>query len=337
MAGFWFGAGAMTVLALVFLLLPWWRERRQSAKTGLTGPLTALAVVPVALGLYLYVTTFDPEIAPVATHEDVALLEQLAARLSDDPSDVEGWMLLGRSYRELGDYRSARMAFEQAWNRSTSPDDALKINYAESMLFTEPSTALGAAGDLVEDVLETSPNNQRALFWGALVAGERGESGLAARRWAALLETNPPPEIAAIVQEQLASLASGREPQIAAAAEPSGPVIEIDVSVADGMPLDRIGADARLFIFARVPSSPAPIAVVPASLSELPGRFTLSDANAMLQGSSLASYDEVTIVARISASGQATEQPGDLYGEIQVDPEAGELVSLSIDKVVPPA
>ena len=68
--------------------------------------------------------------------------------------------------------------------------------------------------------------------------------------------------------------------------------------------------------------------------SALPGQFTLSDANSMIPGRSLADFEELTLVARVSASGQPTEQPGDLYAQAVFRPKEGGTVALVIDQVV---
>jgi cytochrome c-type biogenesis protein CcmH len=343
MTGVWLAGAILTFVALAFLVIPWWRERKTSSEAvGISGPIVALMIAPVAFALYLTVTTFDPNIEPVASHDELALLDQLAAKLEENPGDVEGWKLLGRSYRELGDYQRARMAFEQAWARTESPDDTLKINYAESMLFTEPATAVGAAGDLVEEVLAASPGNQRAIFWGALVASERGDTVVAAERWSVLLASNPPPEIAEIARAQRDLLLAQSGGRVAAAQAPTtGPVIDLDISLGEDMPpVENLGPNAFLFVFARASGGGPPIAARRLPVSTLPGHVQLSDADAAmggLQRQTLADSESVTVVARISVNGVANEQPGDLYGEAEVVPSAGETVKITIDKVVPPA
>ena len=68
--------------------------------------------------------------------------------------------------------------------------------------------------------------------------------------------------------------------------------------------------------------------------SALPGEFSLSDADSMIQGRSLAAYPEITVVARLSASGQPTAQPGDWFAEAVVRPSDAPTVALVIDQVV---
>jgi cytochrome c-type biogenesis protein CcmH len=71
-----------------------------------------------------------------------------------------------------------------------------------------------------------------------------------------------------------------------------------------------------------------------AAASSLPGQFTLSDANSMIPGRSLSGYEELALVARISASGEPTEQPGDWFAQAMFRPADGGVVELVIDQVV---
>lgn len=336
-APFWIGAAALTLLALAFLLVPWWRERRQGDRAGPSAALTALAIAPVAVGLYFLVSTYDPAAnQPAASAEDLALLEQLAARLGENPDDVEGWMLLARSYRSLQDYARARMAFEQVWERTGNPDDTLKLLYAESMLFSDPATAQGQAGELIDEVLASAPGNQSALLLGGIAAVESGQRGVATERFTALLASNPPPQIADFVRQQITAL-TGAAPASPAPDAASGPVIDVEIRVADGMMPETLGPGSYVYLFARAAEGGPPLVARQIPIDQLPGRFELSDADAMMAGRSLTGQGRVTVVARISVSGQPIAQPGDVFGEAEVDPDAGETVSLTIDQVVPGA
>jgi cytochrome c-type biogenesis protein CcmH len=333
-AGFWLGAAALSLLALSFLAIPLWREQRRSGTVPLSAGLTAAAIVPIAFGLYLAVTSFDPDAASQGiSSDDMAMLEQLAARLSDNPNDVEGWKLLGRSYRALGDYDRARLAFEQAWSRTANPDDGFKLSYAEALLFSDPGTAQGLAGNLIEEVLGNAPDSQAALWLGGIVAMEREQPAVAAERFTALLATNPPPDIADIVRRQIVALTGAAPPTSTA---PAGAVIDLDIRVGDNISLDQFGPNARLYVFASSTESPMPIAARQESLGSLPGRISLSDSdNPMGAGRPLSEYPSIRVVARISATGVGNEQPGDVYAEAIVTPGSGEPVQLVIDKIVP--
>jgi len=348
MTALWSWAAVLIVVAVAFLLLPLWLHWRRMAPSVQGRRLTAMsavpflasvAVVPVAVGLYFLVTNFDPDAAVHGGRDDRAILDQLAQRLGESPENPEGWALLGRSYLQIGDYEAARKALAEAWSRTAMPDDSLRLAYAEAMLLTEPASAQSMAGDLVEQVLARSPDNQTALWWGGFIAVERNEPDVAIARWTDLLATNPPAEIADVIREQLVRL-GGAAPRSAASASQPAPAaaaaaIELDIRVADSIDLDTFGPSAVLFVIARSPESPMPIAVTRHSVSALPGHFSLSDAESLMPQRPLSQYETVNIVARISRSGQPTESSGDAYAETTAHPGAGERLSIVIDQIVP--
>ena len=339
MTGFWLAAGAMLLVAIALLAVPLWRDARRNGRKAALPVLAVLALVPAAVGLYLQVSTWSAEGAAesAALAAEFDFIERLAQRLSIDPNDAAGWQLLGRSYLEIGDYDRARLALEQAWNRTPDPDDILKLSYAESMIFTDATTVQGLAGALVDEVIASSPGNQRALWWGGFISVERNQPAEAVERWSALLATNPPQEIRDLIREQLAQLAAngagGSAP--AGAAADSGVSFTLDVRVADDIPLATAATTAVLYIAARSPDGGPPLAVEQHPVSAVPGRFVLSEADAMLAGNSIAGRSSVSVVARISQGGGATEQPGDFYGEVEVALPATDAVTLTIDRVVP--
>jgi cytochrome c-type biogenesis protein CcmH len=195
----------------------------------------------------------------------------------------------------------------------------------------------GDAGRLVEEVLAAQPGNPKALWYGGLVALELGQQDAARSRWTSLLALNLPEEVAEVVRMQLAALggAMSRAPASGQASPTaSGPAITLNITLGAGRSVAELGANAQLFIFARAPEGGPPLAVIRQPAAAVPGEFTLSDANSMIQGRSLSNYDELTVVARLSASGQPTEQPGDWFAQTVFRPKEGGAVALVIDQVV---
>lgn len=344
MTGFWLTAALLTAVGIGFLLVPLWREKLRSGRWSASGLVATAAVVPAAVGLYFAVSTYDTQAPPGASPAEAAMVRQLADRLVENPDNPEGWRLLARSYMVLGEYRLARDAFLEAFERTSEPDDELKLGLGEAMIYTDASTVRGQAGDLIEEVLASEPTNQRALWWGGVVAAERGDAELARDRWTTLLAFNPPPDVSDLLRRQLAALPPGaagaappgsRAASDAAPAAGGGPKLTLDIAIADDMPVDSLGADSYLFVFARAPGGGPPIAGARYPVDSLPGTFTLSDANAIIAGRSLAAFPELTVVARISVNGDPIEQPGDLYAEASVEPGKTETVDLLIDRIVP--
>ena len=335
MTGFWVLAALLCAVAVGFLLFPLWRQRQRSGHWSLTGLAAALALVPLAAGLYLQVSTWNPQAAGQAT-EGARLVAELAERLQQSPDDVDGWRLLARSYMALGQYAQGRSAYREVWIRTPAPDNELKLAFAESLVLTDRAMLSGDAGRLFEEVLAGEPNNPKALWYGGLVAQELGKHDELRARWTRLLQLDPPEELASVLRAQLAQLAppSGGLAAGPGAAPAAGPSIRLSVQLGEGRSVEELGSEAALYIIARAPGGGVPLAVIRQAASAVPGEFTLSDADSMIPGRSLADYDELTLVARLSASGQPTEQPGDWYAQTVFRPKEAGLVELVIDQVV---
>lgn len=345
-AQFWIGAALLSAAALAFVMVPLWRQRRVSGGWSRLGSLAAALLVPSAVGLYLGIGTWDGQSAPdsaAALPPMIELVESLDARLQEQPDDPAGWYLLGQSYMTLSRYADARRAFREGLARDPAPGVDMKLSFAEAETLTDPQALLGEAGQIFEEALEAEPDNPTALWYGGLAAAATERPGVARRRWSRLLQLDPPQAMRDVLQQHLDALGGIAEPvqepplQLAQT-EPSGGVeIRLRIGFAEG--LEAIGAaispGAALFIFARAPEGGPPVAVIRETASAVPGEFSLSDANNMLPGRSLVDFDALTIVARISASGQPTESPGDIYGEVLYMPEEGSgVVELMIDRIV---
>lgn len=332
-ASFWIVAALLCAVAAAVLLVPVVLHKRRGGRWSPAGLAAAVLIAPAALGLYTYVSSFDPEIAARVSRES-ALLEQLAAHLEANPGDLEGWQLLAASYVQLGRYEEGRAAYQRVWALTRNPDDELKIAYAEAQVLADRSALGGEAGRLVEEVLETSPGDPKALWYGGWVALERGREDAVRARWTSLLALNPPEDVARIVQSQLAELGGGGFASAEGEPEPVGPEIKLSVTLGPERSLAALGPSAQLFIMALAPEGGPPIAVIRRPPSAVPGEFSLSDANTMIQGRSLSAYPEVVVVARLSRSGEPTAQPGDWQAQTRVRPSEAPTVALVIDEVV---
>ncbi len=333
MNAFWLAAAALIATALAFVLVPVLAQRRRTGRWTWAGIAAGVATVPIAVALYLHVTNWDPEVAGRAA-EGMRLVQQLADRLEQNPEDVRGWQLLANSYMALGQYGPARAAYEQAWQRTPAPDDELKVAYAEAMVLTERGALTGEAGRLFEEVLARNPRDAKALWYGGLAAAELGRMEQARERWMRMLELDLPDRIRQIVQMQVASLGSAA-PSGGAPAVAGGAELRVRVTLGDAAAAQTFGPNAALFLFARAPGGGPPIAARREAASSVPGEFVLSDANSMLGGGrSLGDFEELTVVARLSQSGEPTAQPGDWEAEARVDPTGGTIVELVIDRAV---
>lgn len=341
-ATFWFVAGGLCLAAVGILLLPVWQRRLLDGRWSPVGLVTVIAIAPVALGMYALVSDWNAEDAARAAEEAAraaeqtafadSLIAQIEAHLASNPGDAEGWSLLAKSYAQLGRYPEARAAYARLWALTPEPDDELKLAYAEAQVLAEQNALAGDAPRLVEEVLAARPQDPRALWYGGLAAFELGRNDLARQRFTSLLAFNPPADVVSVIRERLAALGEGGQGSAAA----TGPSIKLTVALGEGRSVADLGPSAQLFIIARDPAAPRgpPIAVIRRPPSAVPGEFTLSDADAMIAGRSLASYPEIAVVARLSRTGQPVEQPGDWFAQTTVRVGEPGTVALVIDEVV---
>ncbi len=330
-ATFWSIAALLCALAVAILLVPVWRQQSRDGRWSAAGIVVTVLVAPVALGLYTYVSNWDPEYAARADREN-ELLDQLVDHLEANPDDLQGWRLLAASYMQLGRYDDGRAAYQRLWALTREPDDELKLSYAEAQILSDRSSLTGEAGRLVEEVLASQPGDPKALWYGGLVALELGREEAVRSRWTSLLALNPPEDVARVVTAQLESL--GGAATEGAPSAVSGPEIKLAVTLGAERSVAGLAPSAQLFIIARAPEGGPPLAVIRRPPSALPGEFSLSDADSMIQGRSLGAYSELSVVARISMSGQPVAQPGDWQAEAVVRPSEAGTVALVIDQVV---
>ena len=267
------------------------------------------------------------------------------------PTPISSLPVNGMSFKE------AVAAYERVIELEDGRNAQSLVELGEAVLAAAGGQTMPPrATSLFESALAIEPNNQAALFWGGLAAGNRGETALAADRWERLLGTNPPDDIRTTIEQRIADW-RGESPSAVAStqqpapkeADPAQPVPEPvlePVPVADGAIVSAsiglsaaaqsaLPADAIVFVIARDPAQPSPpIAVTRHRLAELPVVVQLGDQQSMVAGRELSGFDEFELVARVSLSGQPVSQPGDWFGSIMVKPAENGSIALSIDTPV---
>jgi cytochrome c-type biogenesis protein CcmH len=331
-------------IAAAITLIAWPLLRSVGAGEGASRDGIAAAVVAAALPvaaflLYFSLSRWDwrsPVESPSGAGPDLQrVVAELEQRLASRPEDVDGWKLLGRSATVLGDYPLARRAFGEAYTLTRGDDADAVVGYAESMILLDEREIDGEAAQLFERALELAPDNARALWYGGIVAYRRGDMALAQQRWIELQEQDLPDDLRQVLAERLAELerTEGKPAAKASAAAAAG-AIDLTVGI-DPALAARVPADATLFVIARRGSGGPPLAVQRRPVGAWPVSLRLSDADAMLPGMSLAGAGPLTLIARISLSGQPIAASGDLFGEVGYDFASARPASLTIDRTVP--
>ncbi len=317
-------------LALAFLVWPLYRSSGR-----LTLVLAAVIVVTIGLSAALYHYIGNPGIPSGAgsTPPVDEMLVSLQERLEEDPTDVNGWILLARSYQSMKLYDEAIAAFEKAVQLERGQNAQALIGLAIVLMEQQGGEASDRSTKLFESALALDPDNPNALFYSGGAAARRGDTALAAYRWERLLAQDAPPEIRELLQRKISEW-RGLPPPTAQQESPAG-LISVNLSVSAAA-LSDLPADATVYVIARDPAQPSPpIAVTPRRLSELPMVVSLSDSNAMVAGRPLSGFAELEIVARVSVSGSPMAQSGDWSGSLLVNASDAEAVDLVIDQKVP--
>ena len=325
---FWLTGIVLTAFTLGALLMPMYR-RREAASTPTAVTITAILIgLPVCIVLVYrlvgdYPSATQARPAPngnAANPQGIPdvgeMVASLAARLQQNPDDLEGWLMLGRSYVSLERFVDAREAYQRAYLMTGGQNLTAALGYAEAMALADRSTLTGEAGVLFETALKAAPQNPKALGYGGMSAVAKGEMDVAADRWRQLLNTDLPDPVRQLVQQQLASLGAPMAATPAESAQAgSSLVIKVDITVAESL-RERIDRSAPLFVVARDPDQPGPpIAVVRQTAGSLPTTVNITDANLMLPGKSLADLPRLRLIARVARGGDPIAQPGDIYGE----------------------
>jgi cytochrome c-type biogenesis protein CcmH len=273
----------------------------------------------LGLGNFQALTYVDQPAADPKLEQIKQMVEGLAQRLEQQPDDAMGWTMLGRSYKYLQDYPKAVAAFEHAY-KLIGDQPEIMVLYADALAFANNEDMAGKPAELVFKALKMEPNNVTGLWLGGMAKAQTGDFVGARDLWQRL-EAQLPPESDSQkeIQNLLAKLAT-QIPNDAAPAEPQAieaKSIEVQVSLAPELQKSARPNDT-VFIYAQALSGPKmPLAIVKKQVSELPLTVSLTDAMAMTPTVKLSNFEQVKLLARISKSGDAIPQPGDLIGVIE--------------------
>ena len=287
----------------------------------------ALAAAPAGAG--------SPHGGAGSTPQMDQAIAGLEKRLEAEPENVEGWMLLGRAYKTTQRFDAARDALKRAFDLQPNDPDVM-VEYAEAIALADPERDIaGEPQALLEQAVADNPQHQRALWLLGIGAAQVGDYTGAIARWEALLPLlgEDDGEIREQVEAQLAEARSraglpaapASTAATAPAAAPAAPVAAADPAPAGGgarltVEVDispelaaRLAPSDVLYVFARAAEGPR----MPLALQRLPGAkfpltVTLDDSMAMMPTMKLSSAPQVVVGARVSKTGVANPQSGDL-------------------------
>ena len=350
------------------------RHAAPAARPWLAAGVVAIAIPALAFGLYAVIGTpgaTDARAiqaaggAAVHDKEMAGMIESLARKVRERPDDVRGWDLLARSMMSLGRYAEAAEAYEHL--AKLTPNDAQAYaDWADALGMAQGRSLRGKPRELAERALAIDPKHPKALALAGTAAMDAADYQAAMGYWQRLSETVPAAsqdaaQIRAVMEAvkqrsggtigvPATKLAQGPGPGPAAAsraapagaaaqasgsAAGTGNAISGSVALAPSMAGQLKGGE-HLFVFARAEGGPRiPLAVIKSRADTLPYQFALDDSQAMAPGINISSAQALRVEARLSRSGNAAPQPGDLAGASAVVKPGARDVKVVLDKVVP--
>lgn len=318
------------------------RSTRTAWVLGLSIPLLALGVY----GFLGNILALDPANLQAKTETELtpeqieAMVSAFAARLEAVPAnqapDPKAWEMLARSYAAMQKFPEANKAYQRAVE--LNPGNAqILADHADVLAILQGQSMLGEPTRLFERALVLDPNNLKALVLAGSAAFERKDFAKAVQFWDKAGKLAPPGSefaqgLASSVEEARAAL--GAPTPIVATARIQG-VVSLSPALKS-----KVAPDDTVFIFARAaPTSPntprMPVAILKRKAAELPITFTLDDSTAMADEFKLSRFELVVVGARVSKSGNALPQSGDLVGQSAPVKSGGAKLTLTIDSVQP--
>ena len=321
--------------------------RREALLLAIFLPLLAVGIyffmgTPAALTEHARQTQQEAE-AAAALAKVNGLIAQLEKKMQDKPDNPEGWAMLARGYKLLGRWDDAAKALARV-GPSLNQDANLLTELAEVLAQKNHSFA-GRASELIVQAQKLAPDHERVLYLAGAAAYDQEQYAVAEKYWQQLLKKmNPQSEEARMLTAGIAQAMKmqgkvGGEPEQTASAEDKT-TAEAKAAVSGRLSLSaalstRVAPNDTVFIFARAVNGPRmPLAVQRARVADLPLDFYLDDSHAMAPENKISAVESLRVEVRISKSGQAMPEAGDLTGSSSAVKPGTKNIQVVIDQIV---
>ena len=265
------------------------------------------------------------------TQESVEkMVSEFALKMEKEPENLKGWAMLARSYQILGRYDEAAKAFGRAGSFVDS-DPQLLADYADVLVSNANGNFSGKPLQLINKALKLDPNNLLALWLSGTVAFNAGNYLAAVQSWESLQKLLPPQSDEA--RSIGASIAQAQSKGKLIASTPiSKQAVSGTVEISPALKA-KVKSTDIVMVIARKPGERMPVAVLKVGVSDFPMRFEINDALAMNPNSLFSQLVEVSIEVRISKSGMAMPEPGDLISTPQTIKVGSSNIRLLVNQV----
>jgi len=270
---------------------------------------------------------------PVTQEAVERMVTEFAQKMEKDPQNLKGWVMLARSYRILGRNQEAEKAYARAGDFVNS-DPQLLADYADVIATNTNGDFSGKPMQLINQALKLDPNNLLALWLSGSASFSTQNYKVAVQTWEKLNSLLP-----AQSDESRAIQASIAEAREKGHLPASAPLVMSDKAVSG---IVEVAADLQskikpgdiLMVIARKPGERMPVAVLKTDVTKFPMSFVLNDALAMNPQMPISQLPEVSVEVRISKTGMAKAETGDLISKPKIVTVGTSKVRLLIDQAI---
>lgn len=312
------GLSILLTIALLILLVPIAMKSQLQTDTPAKKAIIAIAVFVPVFTMASYFSLGTPEFAEMATEQApppmTTLVDELELKLTQKPKDINGWLLLGRSYMVTENYAKATNAFEKALALEPKNLKAI-LPLADALAVTAGGNLTGKPYQLLLQAYELEPKNEMTLWLLGLAEKQRGNKILAEKYWQTLYKLIPEnSKDRAKVASLLASIGSKVQESSTTVTKPTVLVVnektttpevptnsEISISFEISESTRNKMANSNIFIYAKqAQGMPMPIAARRYKGDQLPSHVILNKDDELMPGRSLNQFKELIIGVKIS-------------------------------------
>ena len=275
---------------------------------------------------------------PVTQEGVEKMVAEFAIKMEKDPSNLKGWAMLARSYRILGRNEDAAKAYARAGS-FIDDDPQLLADYADVLATNASGSFAGKPLQLINQALKLDPNNLMALWLSGTADYTSGNYKAAVQIWEKLAQQLPPDtDEARAIQGSIAEARAKGGLAAAPTSAGAAPAVSSGKSISGKIELSaelksKIKPGDVVMVIARKPGERMPVAVLKSPASEFPMSFTLNDSLAMNPSAPLSQLSEASIEVRISKTGMAKPEVGDLISAAQTIKVGAKNARLLVDQV----
>ena len=149
--------------------------------------------------------------APKMTAEQISgMVARLAERMQANPDDMQGWLMLARSYKTMGRYEEAAAAYAKA-EKVIDDDPELLASYAETIAMASGNGLKGKPSQLIARALKIDPQHPHSLFLAGAAAMGAGDNRKGIAYWEALLpQVEPGSELDQMLRSGIDKMKQGK-------------------------------------------------------------------------------------------------------------------------------